>query len=101
MTVYDWVVSLWRTVVPTIVGFAATALAHIYIAVDQQALATALMAGFITVYYGLFRFLEARVSRKFGWFLGLAKPPVYPIPSAAQPRADKTHTNSPYGPPPV
>ncbi|MFB7311665.1 hypothetical protein [Streptomyces sp. NPDC056192] len=77
MTVYDWVVSLWRTVVPTIVGFAATALAHIYIAVDQQALATALMAGFITVYYGLFRLLEAKASPKFGWFLGLARPPSY------------------------
>ncbi|MET9470581.1 hypothetical protein [Streptomyces sp. NPDC002922] len=90
MTVYDWVVSLWRTVVPTIVGFAATTLAHIYIAVDQQALATALMAGFITVYYGLFRFLEARVSRKFGWFLGLAKPPVYPTKPTPVPTPART-----------
>ncbi|MET8342409.1 hypothetical protein [Streptomyces microflavus] len=101
MTVYDWFVSLWRTVIPTLVGFAATALAHVYIDVDEQALATALMAGFITVYYGLFRFLEARVNPKFGWFLGLARPPAYPTkPTPAQQPVTR-NPNSSYGPPPV
>lgn len=80
MTAFDWVCSLVRTVIPALVGFAATALAHVYIEVDQQALSTGLMAGFITVYYGFFRFLEAKIDPRFGWFLGLARPPAYPPP---------------------
>ncbi|WNI17571.1 hypothetical protein [Actinacidiphila sp. ITFR-21] len=101
MTVYDWLVSLWRTVIPTLVGFAATALAHVYITINQQALATALMAGFITVYYGLFRLLEARVNPKFGWFLGLARPPSYSTKDAVVPATAAVTPNTPYGQPPV
>ncbi|MFH9731926.1 hypothetical protein [Streptomyces sp. NPDC017260] len=78
MTVYDVLVSLWRTAVPVIVGWVAALLARIYIDVDEQALSQALVAGFAVVYYGLFRLLEAKVSPAFGWFLGLARPPVYP-----------------------
>lgn len=78
MTVYDVLVSLWRTAVPVIVGWVAALLARIYIDVDEQALSQALVAIFAMVYYGLFRVLEAKISPAFGWFLGLAKPPAYP-----------------------
>ena len=78
MSVYDVLVSLWRTAVPVIVGWAGALLARIYIQVDDQALSQALVGGFVLVYYGLFRLLEAKVSPSFGWLLGLAKPPTYP-----------------------
>ncbi|MEU9050215.1 hypothetical protein AB0D37_07380 [Streptomyces sp. NPDC048384] len=92
MTVYDVLVSLWRTAVPVIVGTLAALLAHIYIDVDEQALTQVLVGAFSLVYYGLFRVLEAKVSPSFGWFLGLARPPAYPTPPA------KPH-NPMYGPP--
>ncbi|MFE5853247.1 hypothetical protein ACFQ61_08500 [Streptomyces sp. NPDC056500] len=78
MTVYDWLVSLWRTVVPTLAGLVASALTRLFIDIDEEALAGALMAGFVTAYYGLFRWLEVRVNPRFGIFLGLARPPTYP-----------------------
>lgn len=78
MTVFDVLVSLWRTAVPVIVGWVAALLAHIYVDVDELALSQALVGAFSLVYYGVFRLLEAKVSANFGWFLGLARPPVYP-----------------------
>lgn len=92
MTLYDVLASLWRTAVPVLVGCVGAVLAHLYLHVDDAALAQALVAGFAIVYHGLFRLLEARVSPAFGWFLGLAKPPNY----------DKSETPvSPWGPPPA
>jgi hypothetical protein len=78
MTAYDVLVSLWRQAVPAIVGWVAALLARIYIDVDEQALSQALVVIFGLAYYGLFRLLEAKVNPSFGWFLGLARPPVYP-----------------------
>jgi len=92
MTVYDVLVSWWRTAVPVIVGWVAALLARIYIHVDDQALSQALVGAFAVVYYGLFRLLEAKVSPAFGWLLGLAKPPAYP-------QSDPTQT--PWGKPPT
>ncbi|WP_369042180.1 hypothetical protein [Streptomyces sp. Midd1] len=92
MTVYDVLVSLWRTAVPVIVGWVAALLARIYIDVDEQALSQSLVAIFAVVYFGVFRVLEAKVSPAFGWFLGLAKPPTYPTPPTEP-------TTSVYGPP--
>ena len=80
MTVYDVLVSLWRTAVPVIVGWVAALLARIYIDVDELALSQALVALFALVYYGVFRVLEVKVSPAFGWLLGLARPPAYPQP---------------------
>ncbi|MEV7902220.1 hypothetical protein [Streptomyces anulatus] len=93
MTVYDVLVSLWRTAVPVIVGWVAALLAHIYVDVDETALSQALVGVFGLLYYGVFRLLETKVSVNFGWFLGLAKPPAYPH------RPD--HTTTPIGQPPV
>ncbi|MFV0135442.1 hypothetical protein ACLGIH_19860 [Streptomyces sp. HMX87] len=67
-------------------------LAHVYIDVDDEALAQALVAAFAIVYHGLFRLLEAKVSPAFGWALGLAKPPAYPKSNPTVP---------PYGKPPA
>ncbi|MEU1552092.1 hypothetical protein ABZ517_05145 [Streptomyces scabiei] len=92
MTVYDVLVSLWRTAVPAIVGWVAALLARIYIDVDEQALALSLVAAFAIVYHGVFRLLEAKVSPAFGWFLGLARPPAYPKPDP---------TVTPWGKPPA
>lgn len=92
MTVYDVLVSLWRTAVPVIVGWVVALLARVYIDVDEQTLAQALVGAFTVLYYGLFRLLEAKVSPAFGWFLGLAKPPTYPQPDP---------TANPWGKPPT
>ncbi|WP_329272066.1 hypothetical protein [Streptomyces sp. NBC_01451] len=92
MTVYDVLVSLWRTAVPIIVGWVGALLAHIYIDVDEQALSQSLAAVFAVVYYGLFRLLEAKVSPAFGWLLGLARPPAYTKPDP---------TVTPWGKPPA
>jgi hypothetical protein len=78
MTLYDYLASLWRTVVPLIVGTAAAWLAHAGIGVDSAAATTWLGAAFTAAYYALFRLLEAHVSARFGWLLGLARPPAYP-----------------------
>ncbi|MFD9815083.1 hypothetical protein [Streptomyces sp. NPDC059080] len=94
MPVYDWAVSVWRMVVPVIVGWIVAFLVQINVDVDEQALSNALVAGFTLVYYGLFRTLEAKVSPAFGWFLGLARPPSYPQKQAKTP-------NPVYGQPPV
>ncbi|MFF8283384.1 hypothetical protein ACF06W_11750 [Streptomyces albus] len=78
MTFYDWTVSLWRTVVPILVGWVAALLVHINVDINEEAFTSGLTAAFSAVYYGLFRLLETRVSPAFGWFLGLARPPAYP-----------------------
>ncbi|MEV6310038.1 hypothetical protein AB0M10_15740 [Streptomyces sp. NPDC051840] len=96
MTFYDWAASLWRTAVPLIAGWVVALLVHVNLDVDEQALSNALVSGFAFVYYGLFRTLESKVSQKFGWFLGLAKPPVYP----ARPPLPPVTGLTPYGQPP-
>lgn len=78
MTLYDWFASLWRTLVPYVVGFVGVQLARLGITLDDATLTAALVGGFGTVYYALFRLLEQKAGRGWGWFLGLARPPHYP-----------------------
>ncbi|GGS82085.1 hypothetical protein [Streptomyces griseoviridis] len=78
MTIYDWLASLWRTLVPYAVGFAGVQLARLGITLDDATLTAALTGAFGTVYYALFRLLEQKAGRAWGWFLGLARPPHYP-----------------------
>lgn len=78
MTLYDWLASLWRTLVPYVVGFAAVQLARLGITLDDPTLTAGLAGAFGTVYYALFRLLEQKAGRGWGWFLGLARPPHYP-----------------------
>jgi hypothetical protein len=82
MTVYDTLASLWRTIVPLLVGTVAAWLAHAGIGVDSAAAVAWLTAAFSAAYYALFRVLEAHASPRFGWLLGLARPPQYPSTAA-------------------
>lgn len=82
MAVYDTLASLWRTVVPYIVGFGLVQLARLGVHVDSASAVGALTAAFGSGYYALFRVLEAHVSPRFGWLLGLARPPQYPNTAA-------------------
>jgi hypothetical protein len=77
MTPYDFFASLWRTAVPYIVAFAVVQLARLGITINSATVADALVAGFGTVYYALFRLLEQHLGAGWGWFLGLARPPAY------------------------
>jgi hypothetical protein len=78
MPLYDTLASLWRTVVPLIVGTVAAWLAHAGIGVDSATATAWLTGAFAGAYYALFRVLEAHVSPRWGWLLGLARPPHYP-----------------------
>ncbi|GAA2456866.1 hypothetical protein [Streptomyces macrosporus] len=86
MTVYDFLASLWRTLVPYLVGVVGVQLARLGIELDDASLTAALTAGFGTVYYALFRALEQHAGRGWGWFLGLARPPHYEASTATGPR---------------
>ncbi|MFI0894902.1 hypothetical protein [Streptomyces sp. NPDC020983] len=83
MTLYDTLASLWRTVVPMIVGALVAALAHAGIGVDSATATVWLGGAFSAAYYALFRVLEAHVSSRWGWLLGLARPPQYPAAKTA------------------
>lgn len=82
MTFYDTLASLWRTLVPVLVGTLVAWLAHAGIGVDSAAATTWLTGAFSAGYYALFRLLEAHASPRFGWLLGLARPPAYPDTAA-------------------
>lgn len=92
MTPYDLLASLWRTVVPLIVGTVAAWLAHAGIGVDSAAATAWLTAAFTGAYYTLFRLLEAHVSPAWGWLLGLARPPQYAQPTRPVPVAPPAPT---------
>jgi len=86
MPVYDYLASLWRTVVPIIVGTLIAVLAHVGLHVDSAAATTWLGTAFSGVYYAVFRLAETHLGKAWGWFLGLARPPQYG--PAAAPSAD-------------
>lgn len=87
MTLYDTLASLWRTAVPIIVGTVVAWLAHAGLNVDSAAATAWLTAGFSGAYYALFRLLEAHVSPRWGWLLGLARPPQYKPATGPAPRS--------------
>lgn len=73
--------SIVRTVVPLVVGVVVAWLARHN--VDGSAYAdflSAVVAAVVTtVYYAVVRVLETYVKPRFGWLLGLAKPPTYGV----------------------
>ena len=76
----DMVISIIRTVVPTLVGALVALLATWGINLDPEtsvALHGALTGVFTAAYYALARFLETKYGEKFGWLLGYAKTPKY------------------------
>lgn len=75
------VVSIIRTFVPVLVGQVITWLAVTGVLDSDGTISAALITiftlSFTTLYYALARFLEVKVSSKFGWLLGVAKAPTY------------------------
>ncbi|MFF2614840.1 hypothetical protein [Kitasatospora sp. NPDC058046] len=84
---YQIALSLWRTCVPYIVAFLAVQAARLGLHLDNASVTSALVTGFGTAYYAVFRFLEHRFGATWGWFLGAARPPSYQPPAAAKPVA--------------
>lgn len=92
-TVRDLGSSLVRTIVATAVGTGVAYLAkNAHIVIDEgtsAGLVQAFTATVIGVYYLVVRTLETKVPA-FGWFLGLAKAPVYPAPVNTTPVVPST-----------
>ncbi|MFE7590931.1 hypothetical protein ACFU6K_16160 [Kitasatospora sp. NPDC057512] len=92
---YPIALSLWRTCVPYIVAFLVVQAARLGLHLDNASVTSALVTGFGTAYYAVFRFLEHRFGTTWGWFLGAARPPSYQPPAATPPAAVKTPTAAP------
>lgn len=69
-----------RTVVPMIAGFLLTQALRLHLHLDQATVTGEVTTGLSAAYYALFSWLEKRVSPRFGWLLGLARPPKYTAP---------------------
>lgn len=80
---YDYLASLWRTVVPIIAGALLAMAARAGWHIDSSVAASWLTAAFGAVYYAAFRLAEAHLGKGWGWLLGLARPPKYPDASGA------------------
>lgn len=84
----DYLVSLWRTIVPTGVAALLTWLAVNYgIVLDENTsaqLAVGVTGLVLAVYYGVVRALETRWPW-FGKLLGTSKQPVYDEPAGSRP----------------
>jgi len=74
---YTMLLSVWRTFVPFLVGFAAAAAARWGFDLNEDLLESFLVLSFGTLYYALGRFLEQHVGKRWGWLLGYAKAPRY------------------------
>ncbi|GAB7186575.1 hypothetical protein ATKI12_9111 [Kitasatospora sp. Ki12] len=98
---YQLALSLWRTCVPYIVAFLVLQAARLGINVDNASVTSALVTGFGTVYYAVFRFLEHRFGASWGWFLGAARPPSYQPPTPAPTPAPAAPTPAPSAPAPA
>jgi hypothetical protein len=77
MSLYEYLASLWRTLVPLIVGTLVALGAKAGLDIDSEAVSLWLITAFSGAYYALFRFLEGKVGKQWGWLLGLAAPPQY------------------------
>lgn len=73
----DIFASVIRTGVPLIVGWLIAV--PVVAGLDLDAALVSQVVEFVVTmaYYALFRALETRVDGRFGWLLGLAKPPKY------------------------
>ncbi|MFJ7422721.1 hypothetical protein ACIQXD_29580 [Streptomyces uncialis] len=72
-------VSALRTVVPWLAGLLITEAAALGLDLDPGAAEHAVTLGVVVAYYTLFRWAEQRLSPRFGWLLGYAKPPSYEV----------------------
>lgn len=78
--------SIVRTVVPLIVGLIATSAAKLGLDVRLGgALDEVVITVITTIYYALVRLAETHVAPAWGWLLGYAKAPKYPVAPPAPP----------------
>lgn len=73
----DVYASVIRTAVPFLVGLLLSIPVVAKLGVDADTATRAVEFVVVTAYYALFRFLESHIDERFGWLLGLAKPPTY------------------------
>lgn len=69
--------SMWRTLVPYIVGYAGALAAKHGLDIDDASLESLLTLAFGTVYYTASRWLEQHAGKRWGWLLGYPKGPEY------------------------
>ncbi|MFF3493750.1 hypothetical protein ACFYWS_20625 [Streptomyces sp. NPDC002795] len=74
---YNYLLSLVRTLASIAAGWLVTQAVRLGIQVDSALVVSALTSAFAAVYYAVFRFAELHISSRFGWLLGYAEPPQY------------------------
>jgi hypothetical protein len=79
-----------RTVVPVVVGLVVSL--ALRAGVDLNGWTPEITAAVTFLYYALARYLEEHVSGQFGWLLGSATPPHYPV-HVAKPKRHKGRDN--------
>lgn len=73
----DIFASVVRTAVPFLVGWLLAVPVIAQLGVDAEQVTNLVQFVVTTAYYVVFRWLETHVDVRFGWLLGLAKPPAY------------------------
>lgn len=73
---YQWIVSIVRTIVPAAAGWIAVQAARLGVSVDDATVASALTAVVGVAYYAIARYFEERWPR-WGWLLGAPRRPRY------------------------
>lgn len=77
---YQYLVSLVRQGVPIVVGLLAALLVKWGFDpsfMDSTTITVFVAGAFGEAYYAVFRKLELKYSDRWGWLLGIARPPVY------------------------
>jgi hypothetical protein len=72
--------SIVRTVVPLIIGWVLALPVAAWLGLTEEQATSAATAVVTAVYYVAVRLAEQHLSPRFGWLLGLAKPPTYDTP---------------------
>jgi hypothetical protein len=76
-------VSLARTVAPLIAGWVIAQGVRVGVDIDSALVVSLVAGGATAAYYAVFRWAEQRLSARWGWLLGWARPPEYPGAPAA------------------
>lgn len=80
---HNMVVSLWRTAVPYVTSFVVVQAARLGIDLDSATVVGVLTVAGGLAYQAVGRWLEERVSPKWGWLLGWPEAPKYAAVSDA------------------
>jgi hypothetical protein len=82
---YNYLLSLVRTLAPILAGWLITQALRLGIHLDDTVLVSLLTSWFSAAYYVVLRWAELHVSDRFGWLLGYATPPQYQAGKAPLP----------------